>query len=386
MGTQQFQMHLQSLSLLNFKNCTEVSLSFCPGINCFLGNNGQGKTNLLDAIYYLSFCKSFFSASDSQNIFHGENFFMVQGKYIINEQESEVYCGVKRNQKKVFKRNKKEYERLADHIGLFPLIMIAPEDIDIITGGSEERRKFIDGLISQFDKVYLNNLLEYQRALTQRNALLKHFVEKNIFDEGAIEIWDEQLIEKGNYIYEKRNSTLQQLIPVFQHYYETITRGKEKVSLLYHSQLQQKDFNTLLKESRKKDRILQYTSHGIHKDDLEFLLGEYPLKRQGSQGQQKSYLIALKLAQYDFIKQMTKTTPILLLDDIFDKLDENRVMQIIEMVLAHNFGQIFITDTSLERMAKVLSAAGERHLMFEVEEGKVVLPQKQETTTAPSFT
>lgn len=362
-------MHLQSLSLLNFKNCKEIDISFCSGINCFAGNNGQGKTNLLDAIYYLSFCKSFFNTSDSQNIFHGESFFMVQGKYLNNEQAEEIHCGVKRNQKKVFKRNKKEYDRLADHIGLFPLIMIAPEDIELIIGGSEERRKFIDGLISQFDKVYLNNLLEYQRALIQRNALLKHFAEKNIFDESAVEIWDEQLIEKGNYIYEKRNNTLKQLIPVFQHYYETITQGKEKVELLYHSQLHQKDFRTLLKESRKKDRILQYTSQGIHKDDLEFLLGKYPLKRLGSQGQQKSYLIALKLAQYDFIKQIIKSTPILLLDDIFDKLDDNRVKQIVEMVLSHNFGQIFITDTNIERMSKILSDVGEQYMIFDVMDG-----------------
>ncbi len=362
-------MQLQSLSLLNFKNCKEVNITFSPNVNCFAGNNGQGKTNLLDAIYYLSFCKSSYNQVDSQNIFHGESFFMIQGKYELNGETEDVYCGVKRNQKKVFKRNKKEYEKLADHIGLFPLIMIAPEDIELVSGGSEVRRKFIDGLISQFDKIYLNHLLEYQRALTQRNSLLKHFADKNMFDENALEIWDEQLIEKGNYIYEKRKTTLEQLSPIFQQYYETISVGKEAVALQYHSQLHQKDFRTLLKEARQKDRMFQYTTQGIHKDDLEFLLGEYPLKKIGSQGQQKTYLIALKLAQYDFSKQITGQSPILLLDDIFDKLDDSRVKQIISMVISHNFGQIFITDVNADRMKNILSEAGEDFMLLHVMNG-----------------
>lgn len=371
-------MYLQSLSLLNFKNCKEINLSFCPAVNCFAGNNGQGKTNVLDAIYYLSFCKSFFNTVDSHHILHGDNFFMIQGKYERNGEIEEIYCGVKKSQKKIFKRNKKEYERLADHIGLFPLIMIAPEDIELVSGGSEVRRKFIDGLISQFDKVYLTHLLEYQRALTQRNSLLKHFADKNIFDEGALEIWDEQLIEKGSYIYEKRKETLVKLSPVFQEYYEVISQGKEKVELYYHSQLHQKDFKSLLKEARQKDRILHYTSQGVHKDDLEFLLGEYPLKRLGSQGQQKTYLIALKLAQYGFSKQLTGQSPILLLDDIFDKLDESRVKQIVNMVISHSFGQIFITDVNAERMKNILSEAAEEFMLFEVENGEIKNPSLME--------
>jgi DNA replication and repair protein RecF len=363
-------MHLANLSLLNFKNYREVNLSFSSRINCFAGKNGQGKTNLLDAIYYLSFCKSFFNAIDTHHISHGENLFTISGTYQKNGETENIFCGLKRNQKKVFKRNKKEYEKLASHIGLFPLIMIAPEDIELVAGGSELRRKFIDGLISQFDKLYLNNLLEYQRALSQRNILLKQFSDKNIYDEASLEIWDEQLTEKGNYIFEKRNETLKKLIPVFQHYYETISEKKESVQLIYHSQLQQKDFKSLLKESRQRDRFLNHTSQGIHKDDLEFVLGEHPLKRIGSQGQQKTYLIALKLAQYDFIRHITQQTPILLLDDVFDKLDESRVKQLMNIMISNQFGQIFITDVSAERMNKILSITGDEYKIFEVNNGE----------------
>ncbi len=365
-------MHLEKISILDYKNIEQADLQFCPKLNCFLGDNGAGKTNILDAIYYLSFTKSFFNNIDSQNVQHDKEFFMVQGKYTRNDDEEFISCGYKNGNKKQFKRNKKNYKRLSDHIGLFPLVMISPSDTYLITGGSEERRKFMDGVISQFDKKFLDALLRYNRALLQRNNLLKQFAEIRAFDEDTLLIYDEQLIEYGTYIYEARKEFLEKLIPVFQKYYDFISAGKEEVKLTYSSRLDELSYRDLLLQQREKDRITQRTTVGIHKDDLNLQLGEYSIKKLGSQGQTKTYLVALKFAQFEFLKQISKLNPILLLDDIFDKLDANRVGKIIELVSDDQFGQIFITDTNREHLDDIVNRIDTSQKIFKIENGKVV--------------
>lgn len=364
-------MYLKKLSLLNFKNYRELNLTFSERANCFVGNNGEGKTNLLDAIYYLSFCKSFFNSMDSQNILHDEPYFMVKGTYLREEIEEEVNCGLKRNQKKQFRLNGKEYQRLADHIGLIPLVMVSPQDSDIITGGSEIRRGFIDSAVSQFDKVYLNHLISYNKVIVQRNTLLKQFAENNSFNAESLDVWDSQLIRLAPAIYNTRIDFINRLIPIFQTYYKFLTGNKEKVKIVYESHLENADYTTVLKDSLKRDLILQYTTTGIHKDDLVFVIDEYPIKKFGSQGQQKSFVIALKLALFDFIKGVKKYKPILLLDDVFDKLDNRRVEQLIELVNGDSFGQIFITDTHPERMYQIFSTIFDDYKIFTVEGGTV---------------
>ncbi len=365
-------MFLSKLSLVNFKNYESAEMAFSDQVNCFTGNNGEGKTNLLDAIHYLSFCKSFFNPIDSQNILHEAPFFVIQGTFVDEEgKEEEVYCGLKRNQKKQFKRNKKEYSRLADHIGLFPLVMVSPADSELITEGSETRRRFMDTVIAQFDKHYLDDLIKYNKALSQRNALLKQFADSRRFDKASLEIWDAQLVEPGNAIYEKRAAFVKQFIPIFQKHYELISGGKEKVKLSYQSQLLDNDFAKVLEASVSRDRAMQYTTTGIHKDDLEFGIGGYPVKKFGSQGQQKSYLIALKLAQYDFIKKIKKMKPILLLDDIYDKLDDTRAKELMAIVSGESFGQIFITDTHDDRIPKLFKRSGADFKMFRIKKGGI---------------
>lgn len=364
-------MHLKRLSLVNFKNYASFEGDFCKKINCFVGNNGMGKTNLLDAIYYLSFCKSFFNSIDSQNITHGEGFFVLQGLFEKFNEEIEIYCGIKRNQKKVFKRNKKEYERLSDHIGQFPLVMISPSDSELIYESSEVRRKFLDGIISQYDKLYLDKLISYNQVLKQRNALLKQFHESRTFDSETLEIWDDQLIIHGKTIIEIRINFLKQFIPLFNKYYQFISNSKEEVVLNYENSLEERDFKTALLTAINRDRALHYTTVGPHKDDLEFQLNGFSLKKFASQGQQKSYLLALKLAQFDFIREKKNTKPLLLLDDIYDKLDEIRFTKLIELVSGDDFGQVFITDTHPERMNQLLNQKQVEHKIFLVEDGVV---------------
>jgi DNA replication and repair protein RecF len=364
-------MYLQKLSLVNFKNYSSAELELCPQVNCFTGSNGEGKTNLLDAIHYLSFCKSFFNPVDSQNILHEAPFFLIQGTFMVNDQPEEVYCGLKRNQKKQFKRNKKEYSKLSDHIGLLPLVMISPADSDLIAEGSENRRKFIDSVISQYDKDYLDSLIDYNKVLSHRNALLKSFAESRSFDEITLEIWDMQLADLGKRIYVKRRQFIDEFTPIFQQYYEMLSGGKEKVSLAYTSHLEDKEFAQVLKSTLRKDLAFQYTTAGIHKDDLEFRISDHPIKKFGSQGQQKSYLIALKLAQFDFIKRIKKLTPILLLDDIYDKLDEDRVKYLMNIVSKGSFGQIFITDTHYDRIPRLFSSTSSPFKVFKVKDGEV---------------
>ncbi len=358
-------MFLQKLSLLNFKNYEIAELAFSDKINCFTGNNGVGKTNLLDAIHYLSFCKSFYNPADSQNIRHGQDFFAIHGSFLRNAGSSQmVQCIQKRNQRKRFLLNKKEYDRLADHIGSFPLVMISPYDRDLINEGSEVRRKYIDSVISQFDKLYLDDLIQYNKALTQRNALLKSFAEKNFFDQAQLEVWDEQLIRLGQILFEKRKGFLEAFIPIFQHYYTYLSGGIEKVDVKYDSQLREGGMEILLGESLNRDRAAQFSTVGIHKDDLEFTLDGFQVKKYGSQGQQKSFVVAIKLAQFDYTRDIKGYMPVLLLDDIFDKLDDVRVQQLISLVSNNNFGQVFITDTSEERIRRIFEAMEIDHKFF----------------------
>lgn len=370
-------MWLKRISILSYKNLEEVELSFSRKLNCIIGKNGMGKTNLMDAVYYLSFSKSATNPIDSQNIQHGHEFFVIQGFYETDHGEpEEVYCGLKRKQKKQFKRNKKEYSRLSDHIGLIPLVMVSPADSILIGGGSEERRRFMDVVISQFDREYLDALIRYNKALQQRNALLKADMEP---DDELMLVWEEMMAAAGAVVYRKRKEFIDEFIPVFQSYYSYISQDREQVSLSYESHLEQADLLTLLKENRQRDRIMGYSLKGVHKDDLIMKLGEFPIKREGSQGQNKTYLIALKLAQFDFLKRTgSQTTPLVLLDDIFDKLDALRVEQIVKLVSGDNFGQIFITDTNREHLDKILHKLDGDYAVFEVESGTVVERSKEE--------
>ncbi len=364
-------MFLQSLSLVNFKNFEEADIEFSSRINCFVGNNGVGKTNLLDAIHYLCLCKSYFNPVDSQNIRHDQEFSVIQGVFGGNSKPNEIYCGIHHSKNKVFKCNKKEYEKLAHHIGSFPVVMISPQDSSLIMEGSEERRKFLNNVISQYDRTYLEDVMQYNRLLAQRNKILKNFGWTRKFDEEMMEVYDSQMIEPASRIYNSRSVFSEKMIPVFRKYYHQISPDHEEVDLQYQSQLNESGLDVLFKNSREKDRIMQYTTHGIHKDDLVLKLNGYPLKKTGSQGQQKTFLVTLKLAQFDFIREMNSAKPILLLDDVFDKFDELRVRQIIRLVADDHFGQIFISHTDEKKMQSVLGEMHTDYRLFHVENGKI---------------
>ena len=357
-------MHLKRLSLINYKSFSSKELEFSPVINCFVGNNGVGKTNILDAIYHLSFGKSYFNPVSTQNIKHGTEFFVIDGEFEKEERSEKIICSFKKGAKKVIKRNGKAYERFSEHIGFLPLVIISPADRDLIIEGSETRRKFIDGVISQSDKAYLSNLIAYNKVLAQRNSLLKYFVANQTFSADTLTIYNDQLHQYGTALFEKRKEFLETFIPIFKEQYAAISDQEEQIDLSYESKLSETPLKNLLEENLAKDRIVQYTSVGIHKDDLNFTIAGYPIKKFGSQGQQKSFLIALKLAQFHFIKQQSKTTPILLLDDVFDKLDENRVSQLIALVEQENFGQLFLSDTHLERTERVVKRTQQEYKIF----------------------
>lgn len=363
---------LNRLHLLNFKNYEEAALDFSEKINCLVGNNGVGKTNVLDAIYYLSVTKSYFNPVDTQNIRHETDFFLVEGDFSKGEQSDKISIALKRGTKKLVRRNGKEYERIADHIGHLPLVMISPSDRDLILEGSEVRRKFIDSVISQSDKIYLDDLLVYNRALSQRNSLLKYFAANGTFDEDQLALYDEQLVERGSLIYEKRKAFIEILKPILLEYYQAISGGVEQVGIEYDSALHSDSLENLFRQNRQRDRVLQFTSQGIHRDDLKLTMLDYPLKKAGSQGQQKTFLISLKLAQFDFLKQQSGYMPLLLLDDIFDKLDEERVTALIQLVNDHRFGQIFISDTHPERTRAIAKRINEESRIFTInQEGQV---------------
>lgn len=367
-------MFLSKLSITNYKNIKEAELCFSPKMNCLIGHNGEGKTNLLDAVYYLSFCRSAHSSTDSSVIRHDDDFFMLDGTYINDEGEDEsVFCGMKRGTKKHFKRNKKEYKRLSAHIGLIPLIFVSPSDSIIIEGGSEERRRLMDVVISQYDGTYIEALNRYNKALMQRNSLLRAEEEP---DAELLSLWEEQMAEYGVTVYEKRNAFIEQLTPLFQRFYRSISQEKEVVSLRYVSHCQRGKLLDVIQRDRSKDRTVGYSLHGVHRDELEMLIGGYPIKREGSQGQNKTYVIALKLAQFDFLKRVcAKTTPILLLDDIFDKLDASRVEQIVRIVAGEDFGQIFLTDTNRDHLDQILRGSSLDYKLFNVEQG-VITPKE----------
>ena len=368
-------MILRKLSILNYKNIREASLEFSPKINCMIGHNGVGKTNVLDAIYYLSFCRSANNPVDSQVIKHDEPFCMIEGVYEADSQQPTadsqqllVSCGMKRGQKKHFKRNKKEYKRLSEHIGLIPLVVVAPADSLLIDGGGEERRRLMDMVISQYDRPYIDALSRYNNAHQQRNTLLK--MEDQEPDPLLMQLWEEQMAEAGEQLYEKRRQFVEELEPMFQDYYLRISGGQEQVGLQYVSHCQRGPLLDVIQRDRAKDRAVGYSLHGVHRDDLVFTLGGHPMKREGSQGQNKTYVIALKLAQFEFLKRTaSQTTPLLLLDDIFDKLDAQRVEQIVRLVSADNFGQIFITDTNRDHLDQILSNTALDYKIFHVEEG-----------------
>jgi DNA replication and repair protein RecF len=359
-------MHLQKITLVNFKNFESQTFNFQHKINCFVGNNGVGKTNVLDAIYYLSFAKSYFNPVATQNIRHSQDFFMIEGDYQFDSKLDTVVCSLKRGHKKVVKKNGKPYEKFSDHIGYLPLVIISPADRDLIIDGSIVRRKFIDNVISQSNSNYLQTIINYNKVLGQRNSLLKFFALNRTFDAINLKVYDEQLARYGTIIFKERKQFLEAFIPIFKTRYKMITNSSETVDLAYKSQLNKNDFLTLFEQNIERDRLLQYTSSGIHKDDLIFEIEGYPMKKFGSQGQQKSYLIALKLAQFDFIKKQSNVKPILLLDDIFDKLDDLRVRQIINLVNSNEFGQLFITDTHKERTEAVVKVTQQPYKIFQL--------------------
>lgn len=359
-------MFIKNLKLFNFKNHSEKSFDFSPEINCFVGNNGAGKTNILDALHYLSMAKSFLGNLDAQNILHESDFFAIEAEIQGEEKNDIIKVQLPKEGKKIIKKNDKTYERIADHIGFLPSVMISPYDSNLISDGSESRRKFLDAMISQTDSDYLFALIQYQKTLQQRNALLKYFAKNRTFDLDSLEIYNDPLTKFGTQIFEKRQRFVASILPTIQHFYEIISKGNEKVTVIYESNLNEQNFEEILSENLEKDRVLTYTSQGIHKDDLRFEMNENLIKKFGSQGQQKSFLIALKLAQIKRIKDITNKNPILLLDDIFDKLDDNRVSQLIELVNQQNFGQIFITDTHRERTESVVKRINEESKIFQI--------------------
>lgn len=366
-------MILRKLSIINYKNVREATLELSPKMNCFIGHNGVGKTNILDAVYYLSFCRSASNAIDSQVIRHDEPFCMLEGNYLTEHGDEElVSCGMKRGVKKHFKRNKKEYKRLSEHIGLIPLVMVSPSDTQLIEGGSEERRRLMDVVIAQYDRSYIGHLNRYNTALQQRNTLLR--MEDQEPDIALMQIWEEQMAAEGEQLYQRRLAFVEELVPVFQDYYEKISQGREQVGLNYVSHCQRGPLLDVIQRDRMKDRAVGYSLHGVHRDDLEFTLGGHQMKREGSQGQNKTYVIALKLAQFGFLRRTaSQTTPLLLLDDIFDKLDAERVEQIVRLVSGDGFGQIFITDTNREHLDQILRMAALDYKIFHVADGEIEL-------------
>lgn len=363
-------MILEKLSIINYKNIRQASIVLSHKLNCFVGSNGVGKTNLLDAVYYLSFCHSSFTNLDSMVINHDQDFFVLEGDYLSEtETQERIYAGMKRGKHKHFRRNGKEYKKLSSHIGLIPLVFISPSDNYLVTGSGEERRRLLDMVISQFDVSYIEALNRYNKALQQRNALLKSEQEP---DMTLMQLLEEEMAHQGEIVYQKRDKLVEEMIPAFQDIYTHISGGREQVSLRYVSHCQRGPLLDVIQRDRFKDRAVGYSLHGIHRDDLEMLIDGFPMRREGSQGQTKTFVLALKLAQFAFLRQtMAGKTPLLLLDDIFDKLDADRVEQIIRLVADDGFGQIFITDTNREHLDKILSHSATDYKLFDVKNGEI---------------
>ena len=371
-------MYLKKISLLNFKNIAQEELALCPGINCLVGDNGAGKTNVIDAVYYLSMCKSSLAMTDGQSVRHGADFFLAEGQYLTDAGKTEsIVCSFSRKGGKVLKRNGKEYERLSDHVGLFPAVIVSPADSALISDAADERRRYLNGFISQLDRTYLAAVMRYNAVLAERNRLLKTSP-----DETMLRIYDMQLAEHGNRIHARRQEFTERLQPIVAAYYRTLSGDREQVELHYRSELNDRPFGELLLATRQKDLVNEFTTAGIHRDDLVLKIGGYPLRKYGSQGQQKSFLIALKLAQYAIVAEEKREKPILLLDDLFDKLDAGRVEQLIRLVSEDSFGQIVITDCNPTRLRTILDKAGGEYALFTVGNGAVT--QKNATAAAVS--
>lgn len=361
-------MALKSLKLTNFKNYESLTIEFSPQLNCFVGKNGMGKTNLLESIYYMCMTKSSFGTNDRQVVMQGADFFRIEGKLSNGDK---IVAKVVPGKQKQMERNDVAYSRLSEHIGLLPVVMIVPDDTQLVSDGSEERRRLIDNTLSQLDGKYLTNLIAYTKVLKQRNAALKEMGKNRYFDPELIKIYNDQLLAPAAYIHEARQRFVTEFQPVFQKYYEVISNEAETVAVLYASKLSESSLADLLLENLEKDRILQRTTVGIHKDDLKFIINGNPLRRFGSQGQLKSFVLALKLAQFDFLKKEKGKLPFLLLDDIFDKLDRFRVAQLVGLLLDEDFGQIFITDTHENRLEQIVNEYAADYRKFVVEEGRI---------------
>ena len=362
-------MILKTLSILNYRNIEQAELQLSPKLNCLVGQNGVGKTNLLDAVYYLSFCRSALGQTNQQVLRHGEDWMVVQGTYLTpRNEELKISCGLKAGRRKSFKKNGKEYQKLSDHIGLIPLVMLSPQDSELILGGGDVRRRFMDVVISQYAPEYLHSLIRYNQALQQRNSLLK--VEGPI-DEGLLSAYDEQMAVAGQVIYEHRKQFITDFVPLFSAVYAALGNDDEAVSLSYRSHCHDGSLLEMLQSHHEKDHIVGYTLKGIHRDDMEMQLGGYPIRYEGSQGQSKTFLTALKFAQYSYLRKMVSDrAPLLLLDDIFDKLDDERVARIIRLVATEDYGQIFITSTSSDTLRKVIAQTGKDYKFFLVSNGR----------------
>lgn len=365
-------MHLKTLKLFQFKNYTQTEFNFNPELNCLVGLNGAGKTNVLDAIYYLAFTKSYFNPVDHQHILKGEQFFTVEGTLSKEEIDESIRIVVQRGIKKSLQVNNNEVPRFADYIGEMPLVMIAPGDINLIYEGSEERRKFVDMIISQTDKNYLHELMSYNRVLDQRNKLLKDFWEQRYVDRDLLETYNKQLSKSGTFVYGGRIKFLESFTPVFSKYYQMISDSFEQVNLSFESDLDKQNYGELLQANETSDFELQRTSRGIHRDDLVFSLNDMPLKKFGSQGQQKSFIFALKLAQFDYLMETKKEKPLLLIDDIFEKLDKVRLAKLLTLIAQGHFGQIFISDTQADRLHQVIEKLQTPVSYFEISKGELV--------------
>jgi len=364
-------MRLEKIHLLNYKNYEELSLDFSPQINCILGENGSGKTNLLDAIYYLSVTKSAFSSTEQQNVRHEAPYLLVKGVFLRQSHQYTVSCSWQRGQKKQVQNSRTPYEKLSEHIGQFPVVLISPDDTDLIRGASELRRRFLDGLLSQIDSEYLLDLISYNRILRQRNALLKQFAERNSYDSDLLDSYSDQLLDVGYRLYHKRADFLKTFIPHFSHHYNNLSGKKESVGIQYTSHFAEADYRSAFYKAYRKDVVLQRTTRGVHRDDYDFRIDDFSIKRYGSQGQQKSFVIALKLAQFDVLRDTKQLKPILLLDDIFDKLDDFRINKLTEMVVQQSFGQLFVTDARPERTRSIFENIDGEKKYFTVQKGQI---------------
>lgn len=360
-------MYLKKLVLINFKNIAQAEITLSERLNCFVGDNGAGKTNVLDAVYYLSMSKSALTMTDGQSVRHGEDFFVVEGTYVGDSGSNDtVNCSFLRRSGKVLKLNGKEYDRMADHVGRFPVVMVSPQDSVLITDAAEERRRYLNAFLSQLDRDYLASLMRYNAVLAERNRFLK-----SSSDEQMLQIYDMQLADHAARIYERRRDIIERMRPLVAEFYRQLSGDREQVEIEYRSELASASMGELLLASRERDIVNGFTTSGVHRDDMSLRIGGYPLRKYGSQGQQKSFLMSLKLAQYRILTEVCGERPLLLLDDLFDKLDTSRVENLLTLVAGDDFGQIFITDCNRSRLETILSRAGEKYALFTVEGGDI---------------